>query len=166
MLNELDAHGTRTVHVAGDTTGVFVGPFRGEDDERAAIDAVVFAYANTLVVGEVNKLELKGTLADGYDKASASVKKAYPTAKDWGRGLLACAVSRQVLGRPAACPGLVGDVESDADLALLAPRLKEFAPTTALFSAALPDLLAAPPPPPPEPVPAPEEPKGKGKNKK
>lgn len=167
MLNELDAHGTRTVHVAGDTTGVFVGPFRGEDDERAAIDAVVFAFANTLVVGEVNKLEMKGTLADGHDKTSPSVKKAYPTAKDWGRALLACAVSRQVLGRPAACPGLAGDVESDAALALIAPRLKDFAPTTALFSAALPDLLAAPPPPPPpEPVPAPEEPKGKGKNKK
>ena len=167
MLNELDAHGARTIHIVGDTTGVFVGPFRGTDDETAAVDAVIFAFTNTMIVGEVNKLETKGTLADGYDTVLDVVKKTWTTPKDWSRALLACAVSREVLARAAACPGLVGDARSDVAMALIAPRLKEFAPTTTLFSAALPDLLAAPPPPPPpEAAPAPEEPKGKGKNKK
>jgi hypothetical protein len=95
------------------------------------------------------------------------MKKAWATPKDWGRGLLSCAVAREVLQRPATCRGLTGDAESDAALALIAPRMKDFAPTTALFSAALPELLAAPPPPPPpEPTPPVEEPRKGGKGKK
>lgn len=165
-LNELDAHGALSVHVAGDTTGVFAGPFRSATDEAAAVDAVVFQFAQTLVVGEVARVEPAGTLLAGHERLSEGAKKAFPSAKDWGRGLLGCAVAREVLQRPSTCRGLSGDAESDAALALIAPRMKDFAPTTALFSAALPDLLAAPPPPPPpEPTPPPEEPK-KGKGKK
>lgn len=166
-MNELDAHGVLSVHVAGDTTGIFVGPFAGESDEKAAVDAVVFHFAQTLVVGEVARVDAAGTLLAGHERVSPATKKAFASPKDWGRGLLGCAVAREVLARAATCHGLTGDAESDAALALLAPRLKEFAPTTALFSAALPDLLSAPPPPPPvEPTPPPEEPRKGGKGKK
>jgi hypothetical protein len=166
-LNDLEAHGTFAVHVVGDTTGVFVGPFRSATDEAAAVDAVVFAYAQTLTTREIAKVDPTGTLLGAHERLPEAMKARWPSARDWGRGLLGCAVAREVLQRQAACYGLSGDVESDTALALLAPRMKDYAPTTALFSAALPDLLAAPPPPPPpEPVPPPEEPKKGGKSKK
>jgi len=166
-LNELEAHGVLAVHIAGDTTGVFVGPFRNEADELAAVDAVVFAFAQTLTARELTKVEPAGTVLAAHERLPDTMKKVWPTAKDWGRGLVSCAVAREVLQRPAGCRGLSGDAESDAALALIAPRMKDFAPTTALFSAALPELLAAPPPPPPpEPTPPPEEPKKGGKGKK
>jgi hypothetical protein len=166
-INELEAHGVFAVHVAGDTTGVFVGPFRQEADEAAAVDTVVFAFAQTLTARELAKADPAGTLLVAHERLPETMKKAWPTAKDWGRGLLSCAVTREVLQRVSICRDLTGDAESDAALALIAPRMKDFAPTTALFSAALPELLAAPPPPPPpEPTPPPEEPRKGGKGKK
>jgi hypothetical protein len=164
-LNELDAHGTLAIHVAGDTTGVFVGPFRGDDDERAAVDAVVFSYAQTLTARELARFDPTGTLLTAHERLPEAMKKRWPTAKDWGRGLVACAVAREVLRRPAVCRDLSGDTESDAALALIAPRMKDFAPTTALFAAALPELLAAPPPP-EGPTPPAEEPRKGGKGRK
>jgi hypothetical protein len=165
-LNELEAHGALAIHVAGDTTGVFAGPFRNADDESAAVDAVVFAYAQTLTARELAKVDPTGTLLAAHERLPEPMKKAWATPKEWGRGLIACAVAREVLQRPATCRGLSGDAESDAALALIAPRMKDFAPTTALFTAALPELLAAPPPPPPEPTPPVEEPRKGGKGKK
>ncbi len=166
-INELDAHSTLAIHVAKDgTTGVFAGPFASKADEDKAVDAVVFAYAETLAVGEVNKLEAAGTLLDRH-ATSAAIKARYQSPKAWGRALLSCAVARQVLGRDSRCPGLDDDAESQAALALIVPRVKDYAGTTALFSAALPDLLAAPPPPPPaeEPAPPAEAPKAPAKKK-
>lgn len=164
-LNELEAHGTLAMHVAGETTGVFVGPFRTEADEATAVDAVLFAFAQTLMARELARVEPAGTLLAAHERLPDAMKKAWPTPRDWGRGLMSCAVAREVLQRAATCRGLSGDAESEAALVVIAPRMKDFAPTSALFSAALPELLAAPPPP-PEPTPPPEEPKKGGKGKK
>jgi hypothetical protein len=164
VLNDLDAHGALLVVQAKDTAGIIAGPFRNADDETKALDAVVFAYANTLVAAEVAKVNADGTLLATFDTVSPTTKAAYGDAKAWGKALMSCAVSREVLARAATCGALAGDAASDAALALIAPRMHEFAPTTALFAAALPELLAAPPPPPPPP-PVVEEPKGKGKKK-
>jgi hypothetical protein len=153
-LNELDAHSTLSIHLAGDTLGVFAGPFANKGDEDKAVDAVVYAYAETLTVGEVNKIEPAGTILDGHAAASTAVKERFPSPKAWGRALLSCAVARHVLGRPSSCVGLDDDAASQGALALIVPRVKEYAATTALFGAALPDLLAAPPPAPAEEAPA------------
>jgi len=165
ILNDLDAHGALIVKQTTDTTVVVAGPFRDAKDQARALDAVVYAYGKTLVAGEVNKAEIKGTVLDGYAAVSASTKTALPDAKAWGRALLGCSVAREVLKRDAECVDLVGDTASTTALAAIAPRMKDYAPTPALFSAALPDLLAAPPAPPPEPAPVVEEPRKKGKGK-
>ncbi len=145
IINELDAHGSLSVHKAGDTVGVFAGPFRDKADEDRAVDAVTIAFADTQLSREVNKVDAKGTLLEAHKNVSDATKKAYPSPKDWGRGLLACAVAREALQRKAVCTNLDGDDRSETALAVLAPRIKEFAPTSALFSAALPELLAAAP---------------------
>ncbi len=166
IINDLDAHGALIVKKAADTTVVVAGPFRDAKDEARALDAVIYAYSKTLVAGEVAKAEIKGTLLESYAGVSADAKAAMPDAKAWGRALLGCSVTRVVLKREAECIELLGDSASAAALAVLAPRLSEFAPTTALFSAALPDLLSAPPAAAPEPAPVVvEEPKKKGKGK-
>jgi len=166
ILNDLDAHGALITKRSGETTVVLAGPFRDAKDEARALDAVVYAYGKTLVAGEVGKAEIKGTLLESYAAVSPSTKAALPDAKAWGRALLGCAVAREVLQREAECIDLLGDTASTDALKSIAPRMKDYAPTPALFSAALPDLLAAPPPPAPEPVvPVVEEPKKKGKGK-
>jgi hypothetical protein len=164
VLNDLDSHGAFFFVQAGETAGIIVGPPRGADDEAAVIDAATLAYARTLVAGETDKVAAAGTLLDGHARLGAAAKAALPTDKLYARELLACAVARQVRARAVACPVLDGDEEARAALALLAPRVKDYAATTALLSAALADLFAAPPPPPP---PAPAEPaKDEPKKKK
>lgn len=166
ILNDLDAHGALIIKQAADTAVVVAGPFRDAKDEARALDAVVYAHGKTLVSGEVKKLPATGTLLDSYSTVSAATKAAFPTAQAWGTGLLGCAVARQVLNRTAECADLVGDTATDAALAAIAPRLKDYAPTTALFSAALPDMMQPlPAAAPATPTPPVEEPK-KGKGKK
>lgn len=165
-LNDLDAAGTLFVIQAKDTTGIITGPSRGESDDAAVLDTAVFAYAHTVVAGEAAKVTAAGTLVEGYAKLGDATKKAIATDKQYAVELLACAVSREVRKHALSCGALDKDPEADAALALIAPRMAAFAPTTALISAAMGELLAPapPPPPPPEPTPPPkEEPKKKGK---
>lgn len=165
ILNDLDAHGALITKRTGETTVVLAGPFRDAKDEARALDAIVYAYGKTLVAGEVGKAEIKGTLLDNYAAVSPSTRAALPDAKAWGRALLGCAVAREVLKRDAECLDLIGDTPSTQALASITPRMKEYAPTAALFSAALPDLLAAPPVVTAPVVPVVVEPKKKGKGK-
>ncbi len=163
LLNDLDAHGAMIIKQAADTTVVVAGPFRDGKDEARAIDAVVYAYAKTLVAGEVNKLDVATTALNGYAAVNEGTKKVLPNAKAWGRALLGCSVAREVLKRESECIDLVGDTASTAALAAIAPKMKEYAPSKALFSAALPDLLAPLPAAAAEPVAAVEGPGKKGK---
>ena len=169
VLNDLDAAGTLFVLQAKDgTTGIITGPSRGVADDDVVLDTAVLAYARTLVGGEAQKLAAAGTLVEGYAKTTEATKKALSTDKAYAAELLACAVAREIRKRAVACGVLDQDAEATAALGLIAPRMTAYATTTALLSAALPELLAPAPPPPPEPAtpePPKEEPKGKGKKK-
>jgi hypothetical protein len=166
VLNDLDAHGSFLVVNAGDTTAIITGPLRGTTDDDAVIDAATLAYARTVVAGETDKLATAGTLVDGFAKLGAATKAGLPDGKRYARELLACGLAREIRARAVPCPLLDGDDEAKAALALMAPRVAQFAGTTALLAAALGDLFAAPPPPPPPPPETPpEEPKKKKKGK-
>lgn len=166
VLNDLDAHGTLRVLQAGDTTGVIRGPVATDAQRDAAIDAALLAYAKNAVQGEVGKLDPAGTLLTTFDAVGPEVKKTFKDNKAWGTALMACAVAREVRARGLDCAA-VNDDHSVKMLALIAPRLKTFAATTALFSAGLPDMMAEPPPAEPAPegeaAPAPPAPPTKGK---
>ncbi len=162
VLNDLDAHGAFFVVTAGDTTGIVTGPARGDADDQATVDAATFAYARTVVAAEADKVVVAGSLIEGWAKLGDAAKAALPTDKLYARELLACAVARQVRARAVACGVLDGDAEAKAALDLIAPRMADYAKTTALLSAAMAELLAPPPPPPPPVVEPPkEEPKKK-----
>lgn len=165
VINELDAAGTMFIVQAKDTTGIITGPSRGKADDDATVDAAVLAYARTLVAGEAVKVAPAGTLLEGFAKLSDATKKTIADEKAYAVALLSCSVAREVQKRAVACGAVDVDVEGQAALALMAPRMAAYAPTTALFSAALPEILSSPPPPPPpEPTPPPPpEPKKKGK---
>ncbi len=166
VLNELDAAGTMFILQTKDTTGIVAGPSRGQADDDAVLDAAVVAYARTLVGGEAVKLAAAGSLVEGYGKLGDAAKKLVTSDKAYATELLACAVAREIRKRPVSCGVLDIDAESKAALTLIAPRMTAYATTTALLSAALPDLLAPPPPPPPEPTVTPEPPKEEPKKKK
>lgn len=166
VLNELDAAGTMFVLQAKDTTGIITGPSRGAADDDAILDAAVLAYARTLVSGEAAKVAAAGSLVEGYAKLGEGTKKLITSDRAYAAELVACAVAREIRKRPVACAAIDKDAEAAAALALIAPRMTSYATTTALLSAALPELLAPAPPPPPEPTTPPEPPKEEPKKKK
>jgi hypothetical protein len=141
VLNELDSHGS--LQVVNTTAQVFVvaGPLRNADDDKRVIDAAVLHYARTVVARETKKVAAAGTLLDGFSKLTVA---KYSDVANYAEDLLACAVARQV--RPTTgCGPLDEDAEGKAALTALLPRVAQYAPTTALFSVALPELLAPAP---------------------
>ncbi|MBI1947452.1 MAG: hypothetical protein HYS27_17290 [Deltaproteobacteria bacterium] len=169
VLNQLDAHGTLGRVHRGELTAVVAGPSRGAADDDAALNAVVAAYARTLVARDAAKAAKAGTLVDARQKLSDKARAALADDKAFATELLACAFMRQVRGAAAACTGspLAGEAAADEALAVLAPRIDAFAKDSVALSAAIDKLLEAAPPtaeaPPPPP---PDDGKGKGKKGK
>lgn len=165
VVNELDAHGTLARIQRGEVTAVVMGPSRGAADDEAAINAVVAAYARTLVGRDAAKAAKAGTLVDARQKLSDGARAAIGDDKAFAAELLACAFLRQVRGAGAVCAGspLAGEPAADEALAVLAPRIDAFAKDSAALSAGIDKLLEAAPPA--APPPPPDDGKGKGKSK-
>jgi hypothetical protein len=165
VLNELDSHGTLQRVQRGDVTYVVVGPPAAESDEAQIVDAVVAAYARTLVVREADKAARPGSLVD-TSALSPAVRSAIKDEKGYASELLACAFLRQVRGQSAGCAGSPLEREPGAATALdvLAPRIDAFARDSAVLGASMEKLLE-PAPAAPAPAPAPEA-DGKGKKGK
>lgn len=169
VINQLDAHGTLSRVQRGELTAVVAGPSRGAADDDAAVNAVVAAYARTLVARDAAKAAKAGTIIDQRLKLSDKARALVADDKVFATELLACAFLRQVRGAGAACAGspLLGEPAADEALAVLAPRVDAFAKDAAALSAAVDKLLEPAPPtaetPPPPPA---DDGKGKGKGKK
>lgn len=146
VLNELDSHGGVQRVQRGDVTYLVAGPPAVEADEAAILDAVVAAYARTLVVREANKSAKAGSLADTAALAPAT-RTAVVDEKGYATELLACAFLRQVRGKDARCAAspLAADPAAAAALDVLAPRIDAFAKDTTVLGAAIDKLLEAAP---------------------
>lgn len=142
VLNELDGHGGAQRVSRGDLTYVVVGPPANDADERAIVNAVVGAYARTLVVREAAKGVKPGNLAD-VALLGADAKATVVDQKGYATELLACGFLRQVRGKDAACVGSPVAQEPAALAALdaLAPRIEAFAKDTAVLGASVEKLL-------------------------
>lgn len=145
VLNELDVHGGVQRVTRGDVTYVVAGPPATPADEAAILDAVVAAYARTLVVREAQKAKA-GTLVDTAALAPAT-RSAVGDEKSYAAELLACAFLRQVRGKDARCAAspLAADPAAAAALDVLAPRVDAFAKDTAVLGASMDKLLEAAP---------------------
>jgi hypothetical protein len=170
VINDLDRHSSIARIDGAGVTYVVVGPGADAADDDAAINAVVDAYARTLVARDAAKSAKPGTLAD-----ASKLTKAKLDDKQYTAELLACAFAQKV--RPkSGCVGspIAGDPAAVDALAVLAPRVDAFAGDTTPLSAGVDALLApapaaAPPPdatPPPKEAPKKEAPKKEAPKKK